>query len=235
MLPYEYSVILKALKGLGIHNISVYFEASSVADMSLNGKVHRIGTYFNKRFFKFTESGRDYHPEVGKQISYEECKEAKSLFVSEGNLLPSKTEIGLAKKAKFDLYTITNLSFMDLAEYLTMKPLLYAVTKTDLGNTDEVVSEFSSSAAHFQTQVQTELAPEEALIKSRPVALDYAATFDVMVRLLFLTFSFSTLVTAYMTPVSKSKKSSVQWITLWSLKGNRSKCSLMSKQAPHSR
>lgn len=30
MLPYEYAVILKALKKLGVHHINVYVEASSV-------------------------------------------------------------------------------------------------------------------------------------------------------------------------------------------------------------
>ena len=98
MLPYEYAVILKALKQLQINNINVYFEASSVSDKSLNGHVHRVSQYFNKRFYKYTETGRDYHAEVGKQITIteEESKSSKSLFVSEGNLLPSKTELSLA-------------------------------------------------------------------------------------------------------------------------------------------
>jgi hypothetical protein len=65
MLPYEYSIILKALKQLGVHNINVYIEASSVSDASLNGHVHHISQYFNKRFYKHTEVGRDYHAEVG--------------------------------------------------------------------------------------------------------------------------------------------------------------------------
>ena len=64
MLPFEYSVILKALKKLNVTNINVYFEASSVSDQSLNGHVHHISQYFNKRFYKHTETGRDYHAEV---------------------------------------------------------------------------------------------------------------------------------------------------------------------------
>lgn len=98
-----------------------------MGDASLNGHVHRVSHYYNKRFFKHTETGRDYHPEVGTQIRSDAG--SKSLFVSEGNMLPSKTEINFAKKAKLDLYTITNLSFMDIAEYLTMRPNLFAVTK----------------------------------------------------------------------------------------------------------
>lgn len=65
MLPYEYSVILKALQILNVHNINVYIEASSVHDESLNNHVHRVSQYFNKRFYKYSETGRDYHPEVG--------------------------------------------------------------------------------------------------------------------------------------------------------------------------
>ena len=45
---------------LKVNNINVYLEGSSVHDQSLNGHVHRIGQYFNKRFFKYTEGGRDY-------------------------------------------------------------------------------------------------------------------------------------------------------------------------------
>jgi hypothetical protein len=37
MLPFEYSVILKALKQLAVTNINVFFEASSVHDCALNG------------------------------------------------------------------------------------------------------------------------------------------------------------------------------------------------------
>ena len=182
MLPYEYAVILKALKALQANNINIYFEASSISDTNLNGHVHRVSHYFNKRFFKYTETGRDYHAEVGHQISSpdEEQKEAKSLFISEGNLLPSKTELSLAKKGMFDLYTITNLSLMDISEYLTMRPNLFAVTKSDLGNQDELVSEFSNPK-HFQALSKFELLPDEISITKRNVELGYSETFDVVV------------------------------------------------------
>lgn len=68
MLPYEYAVILKALKQLGVNSINIYFEASSVTDNSLNGKVHHVSQYFNKRFYKYTETGRDYYPENESQF-----------------------------------------------------------------------------------------------------------------------------------------------------------------------
>jgi hypothetical protein len=32
MLPYEYAVILKALKKLGVHQTNIYVEAQSVSD-----------------------------------------------------------------------------------------------------------------------------------------------------------------------------------------------------------
>lgn len=40
MLPYEYSVILKALKKLAVEQINVYLEATSVSNKSLNGHIH---------------------------------------------------------------------------------------------------------------------------------------------------------------------------------------------------
>jgi hypothetical protein len=52
-------------------------------------------------------------------------------------MLPSKSELFMAKKGNFDLYTITNLSFMDLALHMKMKLNLFAVTKADLANRDE--------------------------------------------------------------------------------------------------
>lgn len=43
-----------------------------------------------------------------------------TLFASEGSTLPSKTELNWAKICKFDLYTITNMGFADLAVHLGM-------------------------------------------------------------------------------------------------------------------
>ncbi len=153
MLPYEYSIILKALKTLGVETITVYLEASSVHDTTLNGHVHYISNYFNKRFYKQTETGRDYEPELIAETAG--SVNGKTLLGSEGNMLPSKTELNFAKKAKFDLYTITNLSFLDIAESHGLKPNTYAVTKQDLGNADEIVQNFTS---HNPT-VQVKLTP----------------------------------------------------------------------------
>jgi DNA-binding CsgD family transcriptional regulator len=64
------------------------------------------------------------------------------LYISEGNLLPSKTEMSLAHKAHFDLYTLTNLSVLEIAEYLDIKPHVIAIAKHNLSNRDEEVAEF---------------------------------------------------------------------------------------------
>lgn len=177
MLPYEYAVILKALKQLNAKNISVFFEASAVSSGALNGHVHRISHYYNKRFYKYTETGRDYHAEMPLPTD-EETKEAKTLFISEGNLLPSKTELALAAKSKFDLYTITNLSVADLAVYLSMHVNLFAVSKADLGNQDEVVAEFASSP-FLSSSSASPVVSEEASIARRQVDLKYNEVIDL--------------------------------------------------------
>jgi hypothetical protein len=55
MLPYEYSVILKALAKLNPMHFNVYLESASVSDPSLHSAVYPIHHYFNKRFYKYTE------------------------------------------------------------------------------------------------------------------------------------------------------------------------------------
>lgn len=60
-------------------------------------------------------------------------------------MLPSKTELAFAAKGKFDIYTITNFSFADLAQHLNLKMNLYAVTKEDLARGKVIkVNGFSS-------------------------------------------------------------------------------------------
>ena len=100
------------------------------------------------------------------------------MFISEGNLLPSKTELGLAKKAHFDLYTITNLGLLEIAEYLTMRPQVIAVAKHNLANRQEAVAEFSHSN-WFKNDLVFDLHEDVPAIKDRPVNLQYSAVFDV--------------------------------------------------------
>ena len=181
MLPYEYAVLLKALKNLNVNHINIYFEASSVGDSSLNGQVYHVSQFYNKRFYKYTETGRDYHAENNSQISHEEHKDSKTLYVSEGNMLPSKTELQLASKCKFDLYTITNLSVMEIAEYLTIRPTLIAVAKSNLSDKDEIVAAFNNKE-WFANKTVVNIAEEVQAISSRSVILHYDANFDVHVN-----------------------------------------------------
>jgi hypothetical protein len=61
-------------------------------------------------------------------------------------MLPTKSEIKMMEKSKFDLYTITNLSFMDLAYSLGLKVNLNAVCVKDLADRSEEVPSFSNFA-----------------------------------------------------------------------------------------
>lgn len=69
-----------------------------------------------------------------------------TLFASEGSTLPSKTELNWAKICKFDLYTITNMGFADLAVHLGLQTKLFAVCRSDLRghNLDEYQANFAA-------------------------------------------------------------------------------------------
>ena len=57
-------------------------------------------------------------------------------------MLPTKSELKMAEKGKFDLYTITNLSFIDIALHLGVHPNVFAVCQTDLANRSEEIPQF---------------------------------------------------------------------------------------------
>lgn len=57
MFPFEYTILLKAIKELRIPYVNCYLEASGISDPSLNNNVHRVKYYYNKRFYKYTEEG----------------------------------------------------------------------------------------------------------------------------------------------------------------------------------
>lgn len=146
MLPYEYSVILKALQKIGISTINVYLEALAVEDSAtLANRIHPIKYYFNKRFYKYTEDNSAY-AEISPQMtpSAEELSTCKTLIGYEGIMLPSKTELNFAKRGRFDLYTITNLSFMDIALHLNITPNLFAVARANLADREEQVEAFAN-------------------------------------------------------------------------------------------
>ena len=100
------------------------------------------------------------------------------MFITEGNLIPSKTELSLAKKGQFDLYTITNLSLLEIAEYLTMRPQVIAVSKHNLADRKEVVAELFNGS-WFKNNIDFDLQEETPAIKDRPVNHQYTAVFDV--------------------------------------------------------
>jgi hypothetical protein len=123
----------------------VYLEATSVSNKSLNGHVHHVKHYYNKRFYKYTEESGNHLPEIPsyvQNIDPNTLAHTKTLYGSEGCMLPSVSELKLAEKGKFDIYTVTNLSFMDIALHLGIHPNLYAVAKNDLANREEPVLAF---------------------------------------------------------------------------------------------
>jgi uncharacterized protein (DUF1015 family) len=69
MLHYEYSVLLKVLEKLQVSNINIYFEVGSVNDSSLKGKVHQVKHYFNRRFYKLTDTDFDLNDDLEDQMS----------------------------------------------------------------------------------------------------------------------------------------------------------------------
>lgn len=58
-------------------------------------------------------------------------------------MLPSKTELKFAAKGSFDLYTITNVSFMDIALFRKMKLNVFAVAKENLAERKVPIELFS--------------------------------------------------------------------------------------------
>ena len=96
-------------------------------------------------------------------------------------MLPSNTELRFAKIGKLDIYTVTNLSFMDIAMSLKIKPNLYAVTKADLSNRKEHIEAFSNLDVFTQGDVsiektETDSKQEEDINHH----LKYDAEFDIV-------------------------------------------------------
>lgn len=145
MFPYEYTMLLKTFKELEIPYVNVYLEASSVSDTTLNNSIHRVKYYYNKRFYKYTEEGFHCVHDLESQlnVSPDTVEGTKTLFGSEGSMLPSKTELIYAQKGSFDLYTITNVSFMDLALSRKIRLNVFAVTKENLADRHSPVQQFS--------------------------------------------------------------------------------------------
>ena len=64
MMSFEYSFILKVLKDLGVNTFTTYIEALSVNDYDFKGKICEVGSYFNKRFYKFTEDSLSHLDDI---------------------------------------------------------------------------------------------------------------------------------------------------------------------------
>ena len=97
-------------------------------------------------------------------------------------MLPSKTELIFAKKGKFDLYTITNLSFMDIAYQMGVEPNLYAVSKKDLRDREEVVPQFLKFETFFSGNPSViPLEISEKKEESCDFELKFDAEFDLKV------------------------------------------------------
>ena len=96
-------------------------------------------------------------------------------------MLPSKSELSFAKKGKFDLYTITNLSFMDLALAMKIKPNLYAVTKADLANRLERCEALSTLDIYTTGDVSiiTEESKQSEVEDPKVPEISYDATFEL--------------------------------------------------------
>lgn len=72
----------------------------------------------------------------------EKIPSSKILYGAEGLMLPAKAELNMAAKSKFDLFTITNLSFWDLALYHRLKLNVFAVSKEEMGGSSKQIKGF---------------------------------------------------------------------------------------------
>ena len=206
MLSYEYETMIKVIKNLQVQDVKVYFAASPIVEGStLTGKVHRVGQFFNKRFFKLSPEGLKDHSELEHTESEEGLK---SLFITEGgSTVPSKTELKLAEKAAFDLYTITNFSFMDLALHHGLTPTLFALTKSNLNHKLDL-DVFEKCHFTFKRSLPLPVPIVTPVETSEPITYD--AIIDLNVRYFF---SYSTIALKIMYVRNSSKDQRDIWIS----------------------
>jgi hypothetical protein len=89
------------------------------------GSIHKIGAYHYKRFYQHNKASDNCScNDIALELSAPKDGE-KTLFGFEGSMLPSRTELNLPKKADVDFWSITNLSFMDIAYRMGIKPNLF--------------------------------------------------------------------------------------------------------------
>jgi hypothetical protein len=57
------------------------------------------------------------------------------MIIYEGAMLPTETELNLARRCQFDIFTVTNFSVVELANYYGFSTRVLASMKRDIGNT----------------------------------------------------------------------------------------------------
>ena len=145
-----------------VPHVNVYFESGAVSDESLVGGVYRVKHFYNKRFYKYTEEKFECQEDIESLLSQPVDKAGgeKTLFASEGCMLPSKSELNLARKGGLDLFTITNLSLVDIAHHLKIKLNLFAIVRKSLADREAQIDAFKNLELFTQGDVSIQ-APQQ--------------------------------------------------------------------------
>jgi hypothetical protein len=130
-------VLVSAFKRLRVERLSIFVKGASLQGEHIG--VAKIRNYLNKKFCKMTirEDWDCSESDIPSRMTDKGESEGKTIFGFEGFMLPSKIEQDLARRSGFDFYTVTNLSFMDIALRLNYNPNLFCIGVNDLGNDEE--------------------------------------------------------------------------------------------------
>ena len=93
-------------------------------------------------------------------------------------MIPSKTELKYATKGGFDLYTLTNVSFMDLALARKINLNVFAVAKPNLAEREVPVEKFSNLEV-FTTGELSIQKEEPHKVPAAEFTFEVNATFDL--------------------------------------------------------
>ena len=91
-------------------------------------------------------------------------------------MLPTATELNFAKKCKFDLYTLTNLSFADLATHLGMD---YDLKAVEVGHFGDQLTSLNWSDDKANRQLQAEGKQESIEDRDESTLPKYSAELNV--------------------------------------------------------
>lgn len=94
-------------------------------------------------------------------------------------MLPSRTELKYAAKGNFDLYTVTNISFMDLAHTRKIKLNVFAVAKPNLAERQVPIEHFAT--LDLFTTGELSIKPKQVPNNPPPETFEFEvnATFDL--------------------------------------------------------